>query len=227
MCVAEDEWIGKAWPCYALPVGHMALCQHDQCLNIRDLSQSAGTNGINGGNLSRGATSRTLLLLVWAPWSGPSFYSDCALLPYFPVFLMIYMLGCAFFILPIDHTRVLIFRTFVCFLMWILVTCGILVTWMLFHVFSQSSICFQCDSYSYLITRFCHLGALALRWDWAATWTPGGLVLHFPAKLCRPFLSIWPSSYLYCKDRASGPYQNGYFNHLLFERQIRDFMCSW
>lgn len=164
---------------------------------------------------------------MWAPWGGPSFYSDCALLPYFPVFLMIYMLGCAFFILPIDHTRVLIFRTFVCFLMWILVTCGILVTWMLFHVFSQSSICFQCDSYSYLITRFCHLGALALRWDWAVTWTPGGLVLHFPAKLCRPFISIWPSSYLYCKDRASGPYQNGYFNHLLFERQIRDFMCSW
>lgn len=54
--------------------------------------------------------------------------SDCAFLPYCPVILMIYMLGCAFFIIPIAHTRVLVFRTAVCFLMWILVTCGILVT---------------------------------------------------------------------------------------------------
>lgn len=56
--------------------------------------------------VSVGTMERSILLL-----------SDCALLPYCPVVLIIYILGCAFFVLPIAHTRVLL-RTAVCFLMW-------------------------------------------------------------------------------------------------------------
>lgn len=177
---------------------------------------------------------------MWAPWGGPSFYS--LTVPYCPVILIIYMLGCVFFILLIAYTHILVFRTAMCFLAWIFSHMWISSDmWMLFHVFSQSSICFQSDNYPHLVTRLCHLftprqshpsahltfrGPLAVGLG-SDTDLQGGLILHFPAKLCRHFPPIWPSSYLYCKDRASGPYQNGYFNHLLFDRQIRDFMCSW
>lgn len=89
--------------------------------------------------------------------------SDCALLPYCPVILIIYILGCAFFVLPIAHTRVLL-RTAVCFLTWIFNHMWIPShTWMLFHVFSQSSVRFQSDNYPHLIPRLCHcllLGSL-------------------------------------------------------------------
>lgn len=76
------------------------------------------------------------------------------------VILMIYMLGCAFFILPNAHTCVLVLRTAVWIFshMWISSD-----MWILFHVFSQSSVCFQSDSYPHLITRLCHwllLGSL-------------------------------------------------------------------
>lgn len=45
--------------------------------------------------------------------------SEWALLPHCPLILLIYMLGCAFFILLIAHTRVLVLRTAVFFLTWL------------------------------------------------------------------------------------------------------------
>lgn len=67
------------------------------------------------------------------------------------------MLGWAFFILPIAHTHVLVFRTGMCFLMWNFSHMWISSdVWMLFHVFCQSSVYFHSDNYPYLITRLCH-----------------------------------------------------------------------
>lgn len=169
--------------------------------------------------------------------------SDCALLPYCPVVSWFICLDVHFLFSPL-LIHVLLFPGLLCpFSCGFLVTCVFLVAiWMLFHVFCQSSVYFQSDNYPYLITWLCHCSlwgslipllvspsgrhgtAVGLCSDMDLQ---GGLALHFSAKLYRHFLPIWPSSYLYCKDRASGPYQNGYFNHLLFERQIMDFMCLW
>lgn len=70
-------------------------------------AQAEGAHPVQDSTaVSVGTMERSILLL-----------SDCALLPYCPVILIIYILGCAFFVLPIARTRVLL-RTAVCFLMW-------------------------------------------------------------------------------------------------------------
>lgn len=214
--------------------------------NIRDISWCGRVDSITGRNPTRGGTSSTgLLLLVWAPWSGPSFCPLTVLFcPTDLLFSWFICLGVHFFILPIACTHVLVFRIAMFFLMWIFSHMWISSDmWMLFHMFSVSFVCFQSDSYPHLITGLCHcllLGSCILvlispsgvQWHCCGIgqWhgPPGDLGLHFSsANLCRHFLPIWPSIYLYCKDRASGPYKNAYFNHILFERQIRDFMCLW
>lgn len=160
MCVAEeDEWFGKAWPCYALPVGHMIFYQYWALAQVTSGTSPAVQELIaslvgaqaevarpvqDSTAVSVGTMERSILLLS-------VLFCPTALL-----LVMIYMLGCAFFILPIAHTRVLVFRVAMCFLMWIFSHMWISRdTWMLFHVFSQSSVCFQSDSYPHLITRLC------------------------------------------------------------------------
>lgn len=107
--------------------------------------------------------------------------SEWALLPHCPLFLIIYMLECAFFILPITHTHVFLFSGLLCaFSRGFLVTreCSFPCALTLICMFSV----WQLPTLHYWALQLfnsrqsnpsAQLHLLALLRDWAATWTTG------------------------------------------------------